>query len=122
MAASFTQILKASGAVTATGNTTAVNGIVGIIGAIFYIKVTAVSGTLPTLDLALQALDPASNSWVTLASLAQKTTADGMHAYIVYPNASGAIYQVLPAQYRWLYTIAGTNPSFTFSIGVSYLP
>lgn len=122
MPAGFTDILKASGATTATGTTDAVPGIAGIVGAVFYINVTAASGTLPTLDLALQGYDPASNTWNTLASLAQKTTADGMTVKIVYPNASGAIYQVLPPAYRWQYTIGGTLPSFTFSIGVAYLP
>lgn len=120
-AAAFNTTLFASATKTASGNTDTVNGIVGIIGAVFFINVSAVSGSSPTLDLTLQALDAATNAYVDLVSIAQ-ITATGRVTKIVYPNASGAIYQVLPAQYRWKYAIAGTNPSFTFSIGANYLP
>lgn len=119
--ASFSSILFPSTVVTATGNTTATNGIAGIIGALFFINISAISGTLPTLTLTLQVLDPASGNWINLVT-ESALNSTGETVYTIYPNASGAIYQVLPAQYRWHYAIGGTTPSITFSIGVCYLP
>jgi hypothetical protein len=117
----ISQILVASAAHTISGNSDTITGIVDCVGAVILVNVSAASGTTPTLDFTLQTLDPASATWVDLASLTQITTT-GRVTKIVYPNASGALYQVLPFPYRIKWVIAGTTPSFTFSIGINYLP
>lgn len=77
-----------------------------------YLNVTAASGTTPTLDLKAQSLDPVSGVWMDIPSgaLTQKT-------------AAGTELKVLSAglgnRMRISYTIAGTTPSFTFSLGAA---
>lgn len=79
---------------------------------VVYLNVTAASGTTPTLDLKAQSLDPVSGVWMDVPSggLTQKTAA-GTELKVV---SSG-----LGARLRISYTIAGTTPSFTFSIGAA---
>ena len=119
--ANFNQVLKASTTETTTGNTEAVPGMAGIIGALFIVNVSAHSGTsTPTLKLEVQVQDPATGTWVNYAAIAD-ITSNGTTTSIIYPNASGAIAQALPAAYRIAWTFTGTTPSFTFTIGACYL-
>lgn len=90
------------------------------IGSIFYLNITAASGTTPTLDLRLQARI-AAGVYIDVpgASFSQKTTT-GLDSLAIHPAltpvANRAVSQVLPTTYRWVWTIAGTTPSFTFTI------
>jgi len=96
-------------------------------GAILILRVTAVSGTSPTLDVFVEAKDPASGVYDRIARFTQMTAA-GWRDLVVYPGATDVQGYVadqndvpLPRTWRISYTIGGTNPSFTFSVGVSYI-
>jgi hypothetical protein len=82
-----------------TGDRTEVRGLV--------LDVTAASGTTPTLDVSIQTSDD-NSTWRTLASFSQKTTVSNQHL-----SVSG-----LDRYLRFSWVIAGTTPSFTFSVGV----
>lgn len=90
-------------------------------GAIFMLNITAASGTTPTLDLKLQAKSAKQGIYIDIpgASFAQKTAA-GTDMLVVAPgvtvSANKAVAMVLPVTMRWVATIGGTTPSFTFSI------
>jgi hypothetical protein len=73
----------------------------------FFLDVTAVSGTTPTLDLYIDIQDPASGKWVNQDKFPQ-VTATGTYALSVYVRSNR--YAV-----RWV--LGGTTPSFTFSVG-----
>lgn len=73
-----------------------------------FLTVTAASGTTPTLDVRLETSVDAGATWRTVASLAQITVA----------GARNGVLGPLGDQCRWAWTIAGTTPSFTFSIAV----
>lgn len=90
-------------------------------GGIFTLNVTAVSGTAPTLDVKLQHRDAATGNFIDIpgASFAQRTTA-GADTLILYPSvgtvANRSVSSVLGDEFRAVATIAGTTPSFTFSL------
>lgn len=96
-------------------------------GLLLVLDVTAASGTTPTLDVKLQAQDAVSGQWVDVpgAAFAQKT-ATGTAMLIVYPGmvetANTRVSYVAPKIWRAVSTIAGTTPSFTFSLAGYYLP
>jgi hypothetical protein len=73
----------------------------------FFLDVTAVSGTNPTLDLYIDIQDPVSGKWVNQDKFPQ-VTAVGTYALSVYVRSNR--YAV-----RWV--LGGTTPSFTFSVG-----
>lgn len=91
------------------------------------LDITAASGTTPTLDVKLQRKDRASGKYVDLpgASFAQKTTT-GTDDLTVYPGiaetANRSVSDVLAETYRWVAVIAGTTPSFTFTLAGSLIP
>lgn len=78
--------------------------------AVFFLDVTAVSGTTPTLDVKVQSFDPASGKYFTVASFPQITAA-GQYVLKV-DGGLGHLCKVA-------YTLGGTSPSFTMSLGVS---
>lgn len=95
----------ASAARTATGNgsafdTTSFNSIEG------FLTVTAASGTTPTLDVRLETSLDAGTTWSTVAAFAQATAA----------TTKNKVFGPLGDSCRWAWTIAGTTPSFTFSV------
>jgi hypothetical protein len=71
--------------------------------------VTAASGTTPTLDVVVQSDDNAG--FASPTSVITFTQATGTTAE--FASAAGAITDT---RYRVSYTIAGTNPSFTFVV------
>jgi hypothetical protein len=74
---------------------------------VFFLEVTAASGTSPTLDVDIQTYDIVGGDWHTLVSFTQAIgTGKEM-------KTSG----YLGEQIRINYTIGGTDPSFTFSVG-----
>lgn len=122
MPAPLNTILIPSTTVTGatTGYSDTITGVIGAVGAIFMVNTSAIS-VGGNLALTLQCYDPATGTYIDLASFVA-ITATGSVQRIVYPNASGALYQVLPAQARIKYVLTGTTPSVTFSVGASFLP
>ena len=74
---------------------------------LFFLDVTAVSGTSPTLDVVIETYDELSGKWFPIATFSQ-FTATGSEL----KTATG-LGQALACRY----TIGGTEPSFTFSVG-----
>lgn len=74
----------------------------------FFLDVTAASGTSPTLDVVIKTKDPASGKWFELTSFTQAT---GIKTEIK------SIANGLGSEIAVFYTIGGTSPSFTFSLG-----
>ena len=95
-------------------------------GARFTLDITAASGTSPTLDVKMQMKDTLSGKYVDIASavFAQKTTT-GTDELILYPGvaetANESVSDILPRVYRAVATIAGTTPSFTFTLTANYV-
>jgi len=96
-------------------------------GALLYIRVTAVSGTSPTLRIDPQSKDPISATHNSL-TLSPNITATGSYQLACYPGAAdtdGVIYNStglpLPRTWRVQYAIGGTSPSFTFSVSALYV-
>lgn len=104
----------ASAARTATGNSSDVKLNAGSKIAL-YLDVTAASGTTPTLDVTVKAKDPASGKYFTIGSFSQKTAAASEAIFI----GGGSDVEFAVNTFRVEYTIAGTTPSFTFSVGYS---
>ena len=75
---------------------------------VFFINVTAVSGTSPTLNVYIDIQDPISGAWANQYSFPQIT-------------AVGLYYQPLQVQstkYRVRWVLGGISPSFTFAVNV----
>jgi hypothetical protein len=95
-------------------------------GVKLWLNITAVSGTTPTLDIKLQWKDSLSGLYFDIpgASFPQKS-ATGTDDLTVYPGvaeaANEAVSDVIPRNWRAVATIGGTSPSFTFSLGGSYI-
>ena len=89
-----------------------------------HLDITASSGTTPTLDIKLQALINGVYIDIAGAVFTQKTTT-GTDELTVYPGiaetANESVSDVIPRTWRAVATIAGSSPSFTFSLGVSYI-
>lgn len=90
-------------------------------GGVFFLNVTAASGTTPTLDIKIQNKCQVTGIYydITGASFTQKTAATTDFLAIepsLTAAANKAISQVLAPCFRAVCTIAGTTPSFTFSL------
>lgn len=97
----------ATGALTASANSNKVNA-GGYGTAKAFLRITAASGTTPTLDIKFQ--DSADNSnWVDVASgaFAQKTTTDA-GTTLILSNVGPYL--------RAVQTVGGTTPSFTYDL------
>lgn len=101
-----------------------------------YLDVTAASGTTPTLDVSLQFSTDGGTTWYTAARFAQVTAAvtrrltmrpflgsteAAVEEAVTSTGTNGVIKTNAPFlggdfDHRFLYTIGGTNPSFTFAI------
>lgn len=121
--------LKASAAVTATGNSTGVDLVKAIYSTdnrhkgtqlAIYLDITAASGTTPTLDVKVQcSLD--NSTWFDPAALSTATgTANRDHYAFAQKTTTGQdikIIAVSPCRYlRESHTVGGTTPSFTYSV------
>lgn len=88
------------------------------------IDVTAVSGTSPTLVVTIQGKDALSGKYYTVLASAS-ITAVGTTVLRVGPGLTAAANTVandiMPRTWRIDYTIGGTTPSFTFSVGASLI-
>lgn len=104
--------LLTSAARTTSGNSADVTIYNGAKLAVF-LDVTAVSGTSPTLDVSVKVKDPASGKYFEVAAFTQKTAVGSEAVFI----GGGADVEFPTRTFRVEYTIGGTDPSFTFSIG-----
>jgi hypothetical protein len=109
-----------TGTYTTTQNTTA-----GANGVMVRLYVSAATGTTPTVTLNVQGYDPSSAQYFTIAtSGAFSVAAAGFYTLTVYPGiAAGAspnvgANAVVPVNWRISYTIGGTTPAVTGTIGV----
>lgn len=75
----------------------------------FFLNVTAVSGTTPTLDVKIQTKDPVSGEWFDIVTFTQATGITKERKADKTIDIGSVI--------RASYTIGGTTPSFTFSLG-----
>lgn len=76
--------------------------------AVFFLDITAVSGTTPTLDIKIKTKDPVSGKWFDLVTFTQATAVT---------SEMKAVSGLIGSQIAAFYTIAGDTPSFTFSLG-----
>lgn len=88
------------------------------------VNITAITGTTPTLTVAIQGRDQASGQYYTiLASAALNAT--GTTVLTVYPGlpatANVSANDVLPPTWRISATIGGTTPAVTATIGASVI-
>ncbi len=74
----------------------------------FFLNVTDANGTSPTLDVVIQEWDPFANGWFTIATFTQATGVTSEREELA-DIASGRI--------RALWTLGGTGPDFTFTLG-----
>lgn len=88
------------------------------------IDITAITGTTPTLVVTIQGKDPASGKYFTILASAS-LNATGTTVLTVYPgsattaNVSSAM--PLPRTWRVSWTITGTTPAVTATIGASLI-
>jgi len=114
-----------SAARTATGNSGAFDSPADARGVLLTLSITVASGTTPTLDIKVRRVD-ALGIAVDLPSgaFAQKT-ATGTDDLIIYPGvaetANRSVSDCIGDSWQIVWTIGGTTPSFTFSIGATYI-
>lgn len=96
--------LAASAARTTTGQATGIQNIAYTTFRLL-LDVTAASGTTPTLDVTLQTSSD-NATWATVGTFAQKTAV----------SSERKAFSGLDRFVRVIWTIAGTTPSFTFSV------
>lgn len=106
------EVVVASAARTTSSQTASLTGFGAAQKLLLYRKVTAFSGTTPTLDVVVEDSLDAGATWRTIATFPQKVNST---------FAATDFQQVLPAalfadtlRVRW--TIGGTTPSFTFNV------
>lgn len=106
---SETKLLANVAAAVADGNAASV-GIKAKSG-VFYLDVTAASGTSPTLDVTIQEYDDKTGQWYDVLSFTQAAAVTKERKVLPATDvlASGA--------YRASYVIGGTTPSFDFKVG-----
>lgn len=98
----------ASSARTTSGNSGNITQAAPNSNGAFEVNVTAVSGTLPTLDVVFQESYDNGTTWTDEWHL-ERITANGQ---FTTPNLL-----ISTSHFRFVWTIGGTTPSFTFSIG-----
>lgn len=88
----------------------------------FVVDVTAITGTAPSIVVTLQGKDLASGKYYTLLTSAV-LSATGTTVLNLYPgivaSAGVAANSSLPRTWRVIYTVAGTTPAITATIGAS---
>lgn len=110
-------------AASASGNS-ADKTLIGARGVKVVIDVTAITGTTPTLVVDVQGKDTASGQYYTALASAS-ITATGVTVLTVYPGVAATSNESasdhLPATWRISYTIGGTTPAVTATIGACLL-
>lgn len=100
-------VVVASAARTTSNNSGALTGYGATDQLRCLLLVTAVSGVAPTLDLVLEDSLDGGTTWTPIATFTQKTAAGSQALDVTTPY--GPLLRA-----RW--TIAGTTPSFTFTV------
>lgn len=98
----------ASAARTTSGNSGTLTQAAPNNAAIFEVNVTAVSGTSPTLDLVFQESYDNGTTWTDEWHWERITTST---------QISTPLFVTGTGKFRFVWTLGGTTPSFTFSIG-----
>lgn len=78
--------------------------------AVFFLNVTQVAGTSPTLDVIIQTQDPVSGEWFELVRFSQVTDVSSQRL-VLSPD------EILGFKLRAYCVLGGDTPSFTFSVG-----
>lgn len=106
--------LHPSQAETASGSSAPVD-VSNFAEALLFITVTAVSGTTPSMQLALQTQDPVTGNWVNVPNINP-----ALPSSITAPTTGTNVYALTNygQQLRLSWTISGTSPSFTFTAGL----
>lgn len=104
--------LHPSGAETATVTSPDVD-VEQLKAANFYLDVTAFSGTTPTLDVKIQEKDPVSGAYFDILTFTQATGVTNERK-----NYDSSAAELLGKIIRFVATIGGTTPSFTFSLSM----
>ena len=97
-------------------------------GVRLFLRVTAVSQTTtPTLNVKVQSVDPVSGTWFDLTGAAfAEVTGAATPMMSIYPGMAGATntkIDIPPGrEFRVLAVVAGTDATFTFSLGAELLP
>ncbi len=118
-------VAVASAERTATGNSQGFDTPADARGVLLTLSITAASGTTPTLDIKVRRVD-ALGIAVDLpsGSFVQKTTT-GTDDLIIYPGVAEttnrSVSDCIGDSWQIVWTIGGTTPSFTFSIGATYI-
>jgi hypothetical protein len=119
--------------VTASDQTVGLVGVEAFVQATIFLNVTAASGTSPTLDVYLQKLLPDKLTWHDIAHFTQATgTGKRVMSIVSGGNkeeaqqtgalAAATVNSVaIGSKWRISAVVAGTNPSFTFSLHVEGL-
>lgn len=74
---------------------------------VFFLDISAGTGTTPTLDVTVQTYNVLGNDWVTLGTFTQGTGVSTERITAEY----------LGERLRGYYAVGGTTASFTFSVG-----
>lgn len=101
----------ASAARTTTGNSGLISVAAGG-GLSGLIAVTAASGTTPTLDITLEESFDNGTTWTQVWAAPRLT---GISTAVIPPMLTSGLR-------RWVWTLAGTTPSFTFAITANAVP
>lgn len=111
--------LEASSAKTATGNGATVLAVSKFTILKCFLNLSATSGTGQTCQVYIQSQDPVSNNWVTIAQFSPMNSSTAINTPLTVDiSATGPSNSIdFGANVRASWVIAGTTPSFTFSIG-----
>jgi hypothetical protein len=97
-----------SGTFTANGNTADIN-VESFTSARFWIRVTAVSGSSPTLAVYVEGKHEHIGDYETLVSRTNITATGG---YLIGSQVDNLVFKFI--RIRWV--LGGTSPSFTFTV------
>lgn len=97
--------------VTAAGNSREYPELGSFDSGIFFLDVSAASGTTPSLAVFFQGYSPIAEKWHDIITFTPQTA---VTATVLTPVIVDLPYQT----YRTRWTVTGTTPSFTFSLGV----
>lgn len=93
-------------------------------GIVVVVNISAISGTSAALQVTIQGKDMASGNYYTLLQSAS-LTATGLTTLTVYPGIAAASNTAadasLPQNWRVSFSISGTSPSVTGTIGACLL-
>lgn len=79
--------------------------------AVFYLDVSAISGTSPSLTVTVQAQNPLSLKWRDVVTFPAQTAVSGTPSSITPITA-----ELYDLNYRAQFVVAGTSPSVTFTL------